>query len=146
MLHRLAQQQSKRGGPSTKMLHQSKTNYSVTIMLPADSHHCATSSRVGRAGWRHSGCIKDKQGQLTHNTKDMSPHRTVNRMWRPSLLKLPPVSNRMKVDTNSAPMVYSSAQCTGGSNRQAVACLSLCACANRCEACRISPTSVPARL
>ena len=58
---------------------------------------------------------------LTQSTKDMSPHRTVNRIWRPSLLKLPPVSNRMKVETNKAPMVYSRAQCTGGSKRQAVA-------------------------
>ena len=50
-------------------------------------------------------------------------------MWRPSLLKLPPVSNRMKVDTKSAPIVYSSAQCTGGSSRHAVACLALCGAA-----------------
>ena len=56
----------------------------------------------------------------------MRPQRTVKRMWRPSLLKLPPVSNRMKVDTKSAPMVYRRAQCTGGRSLHAVACLALC--------------------
>ena len=56
----------------------------------------------------------------------MRPQRTVKRMWRPSLLKLPPVSNRMKVETKSAPMVYRRAQCTGGSSLHAVACLALC--------------------
>lgn len=84
--------------------------------------------------------------ERTQSTNDMSPQRTVNRICRPSLLKLPPVSNRMKVDTNRRPMVYNRAQCTGGSSRQAVACRSLCAWARRWEACRMSPTSVPARL
>ena len=44
----------------------------------------------------------------------------------PLVAEAAPVSNRMKVDTKSAPMVYSSAQCTGGSSRHAVACLALC--------------------
>jgi hypothetical protein len=45
-------------------------------------------------------------------TKAMRPQVTVNSVCRPSLLKEPPVSNRMKADTNSAAMRYSNAQCT----------------------------------
>lgn len=73
----------------------------------------------------HPACSTPLAGR-TMMTKDMTPHSTVKRMCRPSLLKLPPVSNRMKVATKRLPTVYSSAQCTGGSSRQAVAWRSLC--------------------
>ena len=90
---------------------------------------CARAAAANLA-WQISNAtgkwiIESKRGRTTR-TKDMSPQRTVKRMWRPSLLKLPPVSNRMKVETKSAPMVYRRAQCTGGSSLHAVACLALC--------------------
>ena len=42
---------------------------------------------------------------ITTRTNVMRPQSTVKRMCLPSLLKLPPVSKRIKVETNRDPIV-----------------------------------------